>query len=587
MANTGSPHLTWEIKVTSILRILCILSLAGSALASWQGCSGSRKGGQQPRYDADPSVGEVAGNVGDGPLAGKDGVSGGADGSGNPTCGTPGMPCCDGNGCGGGACCVSGICMSSGATCAGLGDGICNAGACGGCGGVGLPCCRTSSGSSMCTAPGTSCTTSGTASACTRCGSLGDLCCAGNTCNEGCCSGGRCIVGSCPVVPDAGGQTDAPPLASGGETGSGGRSGSGGTLGTGGMPGTGGKPGSGGGIGAGGVANTGGAIGTGGGTGAGGSASGGTTTTGGRTGTGSGGATGSGGSTGSLPRFFGNLDTNGGIRSDFATYWDQFAPENAGMWSAVQASSSSSFAWAPLDASYKYCTDNNIVFKERSFIWGSGQASWTSRLTTSTGPAAVQNWMKTFCDRYPRTALIDVGSEPPPHTTPGYAGAIGGSGSSGYDWIVNSFKWAHDACPNAILILNDYDNLEIDGGVQHTIDIVNAIVAAGAPIHAVGCETHDAKDLPSSTLKANIDKIASSTGLPIYITEYDLNIADDDQQRVVMQDHVTMFWSDSNVKGITYYGYISGATWRTNTGLMQSSGTMRPAMSWLMDFLGR
>jgi endo-1,4-beta-xylanase len=383
----------------------------------------------------------------------------------------------------------------------------------------------------------------------------------------------------------------------GGTPGTGGKSGLGGGPGTGGMPGTGGKSGSGGasgtggGIGTGGVANTGGTIGTGGSTGSGGSASGGTTTTGGMTGsggiTGSGGATAHGGSTGSLPRFFGNLDTNGSIRSDFATYWDQFSPENAGRWGAVQASSSSSFGWASLDASYKYCKDNNIVFKERSFIGGTGQPAWTSSLTTSTGPVAVQSWMKTFCDRFPRTALIDVVNEPPPHTTPGYADVIGGSGSSGYDWIVNSFKWAHDACPNAILILNDYNNLETDSVVQHTIDIVNAIVAAGAPIHAVGCETHDAAALPSSTLKANIDKIATLTGLPIYITEYDLSIADDDQQRAVMQDHVTMFWNNANVKGITYFGYIVGATWRMNTGLMQSSGTMRPAMIWLMDFFGR
>lgn len=48
-----------------------------------------------------------------------------------------------------------------------------------------------------------------------------------------------------------------------------------------------------------------------------------------------------------------------------------------------------------------------------------------------------------------------------------------------------------------------------------------------------------------------------------------------------------MFWNHANIKGITIWGYIVGATWVKNTGIMQSSDTMRPAMTWLMDFLKR
>jgi endo-1,4-beta-xylanase len=54
-----------------------------------------------------------------------------------------------------------------------------------------------------------------------------------------------------------------------------------------------------------------------------------------------------------------------------------------------------------------------------------------------------------------------------------------------------------------------------------------------------------------------------------------------------MQSQFTMFWNDPNVKGITLWGYIVGQTWQTNTGLMTSTGTMRPAMTWLMQFLNR
>jgi endo-1,4-beta-xylanase len=82
-------------------------------------------------------------------------------------------------------------------------------------------------------------------------------------------------------------------------------------------------------------------------------------------------------------------------------------------------------------------------------------------------------------------------------------------------------------------------------------------------------------------------RIASETGLPVYVSEFDLPIADDNRQRQVMEGMVTMFWENPNVKGITLWGYIEGATWIGNSGLMSSGGDMRPAMIWLMDFLGR
>ena len=220
-------------------------------------------------------------------------------------------------------------------------------------------------------------------------------------------------------------------------------------------------------------------------------------------------------------------------------------PENGARCSASQAT----FNWSTLDTLYKYCTDNNILFKQHNFIWGSQQPSWTSSLTTSTGPAAIQNWMTSFCTRYPKVAIIDVVNEPPPHTTPAYANAIGGGTNSTWDWIANAFKWARAACPNALLVLNDYNNDEQSGDAQHSIDLVTAIKKLGAPIDGVGCQTHGAASLSSSTLKTNIDKIASGTGLGVYITEYDINISNDTTQQNQYKDHFTMFYEQHQHQG--------------------------------------
>jgi endo-1,4-beta-xylanase len=282
-------------------------------------------------------------------------------------------------------------------------------------------------------------------------------------------------------------------------------------------------------------------------------------------------------------KFVGNITTRRQVRSDFTQYWDQITPENEGKWGSVERVQGT-FNWTALDSIYKFAHDNNIPFKQHTFVWGAQQPAWANN---DNGLEAVKNWISSFCQRYPDTPLIDVVNEPPPHTTPAYMDSIGGAGVSGWDWIVNAFTWARAACPKSILILNDYDNIENADSAQHFIDIVNAVKKAGAPIDAVGAQAHYAWAQSTDSLKALIDRITRETGLPMYITEYDIDIEDDGRQKDVMQEQFTLFWEHPQIKGITLWGYVYGSTWMTNTGILRTDGSLRPAMSWLMDYLGR
>lgn len=293
----------------------------------------------------------------------------------------------------------------------------------------------------------------------------------------------------------------------------------------------------------------------------------------------SGSSSGDSGSPGPVKKFAGNISARGSIPSNFATYWTQFSPENEGKWGSVQGSvPSNNFNWSTLDTEYAYCKQNNIIFKEHNFIWGAQQPSGNVQ------PSDVKNWMTAFCARYPEVKLIDVVNEPL-HTAPSYANNLGGAGTSGWDWIVNALTWARAACPNAVLIVNDYNTVEIQGDHDRMVSLVNAVKKAGGPIDAVGAQAHGTASESTSTLQGYIDDFTTKTGLPVYITEFDLNIADDNQQSSVMQSHFTMFWNDANVAGVTLWGYLEGETWETNSGLMSTSGTMRPAMTWLVNFL--
>ena len=74
------------------------------------------------------------------------------------------------------------------------------------------------------------------------------------------------------------------------------------------------------------------------------------------------------------------------------------------------------------------------------------------------------------------------------------------------------------------------------------------------------------------------------TGLPMYVSEYDIEATDDQTQLRHMQTHFPIFYEHPQVHGVTLWGYIYGSTWRTGTGLIRN-GQPRPALTWLMDYL--
>jgi endo-1,4-beta-xylanase len=285
-----------------------------------------------------------------------------------------------------------------------------------------------------------------------------------------------------------------------------------------------------------------------------------------------------------LKKFVGNTTTEGEgtIRSDFLKYWDQLSAGPEGQWGAVRAGTMQ-YDWTKLDSIYDFTRKNHIPFHEYAFILGLEEPRFLT--SDDEARAAVEDWIRSFCTRYPDTELINVVYEPL-HIKPYYSNAIGGAGTSGYDWIVQSLLWARSYCPNSILLVTDYNIIEYPAENQAFIKLVNAIRAAGAPIDAIGAEGIDAARVPTSTVKAYIDKLAA-TGLPIYITSYGIGQEDDAKQEAVMKEQFPLFWTDDRIKGITFWGYVVGYTWRTGLGLIATDGTPRPAMTWLMSYLGR
>jgi endo-1,4-beta-xylanase len=279
-------------------------------------------------------------------------------------------------------------------------------------------------------------------------------------------------------------------------------------------------------------------------------------------------------------KYLGNIH-QGSDPPFFSRYWNHVTPENAGKWKTVEPSRDN-FDWRGLDSAYHFAQSNGYPFKQHTFVWRSQEPDWIGGLSQAYQRAELAEFMSAYCRRYPNTAQIDVVNEPL-SAPPTYRNALGGSGSSGWDWVINSFRMARQYCPNAQLLLNEYGIINDSAKRSHYIQVINALKSRGL-IDGIGIQAHTFNLIgySVSNLRGNLDALAA-TGLPVYVTEWDID-ANDQQQLQEYQQKFPVVWEHSGVRGMTLWGYIVGATWRDNSGLMSRDGRERPALKWLRSY---
>ena len=285
-------------------------------------------------------------------------------------------------------------------------------------------------------------------------------------------------------------------------------------------------------------------------------------------------------------KFFGNIIGGSLDTSDFASYWNQVTPENAGKWGNVEINKDV-FVWDTLDKIYNYALDNNIPFKFHNLVWGKQQPLWISSLDSAQQVQQVEQWITLCGQRYPKSAYVDVVNEPVRNQSdmhyPPYYKAIGGKGKTGWDWVIWSYEQARRNFPNSKLLLNEYNILNGKRPIDTLITIVNLLKERNL-IDGIGIQGHFCEETDSAFMHKQLEKL-EKLELPIYISEYDVSIADDEKQLEKYKEQFPLFWNCNAVKGITLWGYKQILIWRTDAYLVRSDGSERPALKWLKNFV--
>ena len=123
------------------------------------------------------------------------------------------------------------------------------------------------------------------------------------------------------------------------------------------------------------------------------------------------------------------------------------------------------------------------------------------------------------------------------------------------DW--NCFKWAHQADPNARLFVNDYNIIEYQSQTDNFVALVKKMLQNGAPVTGIGAQCHIGQSTDLVNFKTRFDELAQF-GLPIKITEFDMNAGSISQQAQAIETAKMMrlAFSHPAIEGFIFWGLI-------------------------------
>lgn len=291
-----------------------------------------------------------------------------------------------------------------------------------------------------------------------------------------------------------------------------------------------------------------------------------------------------------LDKFLGCV-YGGHSANDFVDYWNQVTPENGGKWGSAEPTRDA-MNWGSLDAAYEVAMDSNLFYRHHVLVWGNQQPGWIAALDSAEQRAEIQEWFDAVAERYPGITQAEVVNEPlhdPPDDPEdgGYIGALGGSGLTGWDWVIEAFRMARTSFGSETnLMINEFNIMNSTSNTDEYREIIDLLVAEDTLIDGIGLQAHGfSQDASEAVVQRNLDTLAA-TGLPIYITEMDVDGPTDLIQVNRYMKYFPLFWEHPSVEGITLWGFRPGM-WRTDQGayLIDLQGEERPAMLWLRAYL--
>jgi endo-1,4-beta-xylanase len=149
----------------------------------------------------------------------------------------------------------------------------------------------------------------------------------------------------------------------------------------------------------------------------------------------------------------------------------------------------------------------------------------------------------------------------------------------GEDAMAEWFRIARQSDPTAKLYLNETSvptASPTDERYTALYDRAKRIKELGAPIDGVGMQAHFGQNVQPPALLLGIYDRFATLGLPVRITELDIDSNDEKLQADYYRDFLTASFSHPNINGIMIWGFWEGAHWRPNAAMYRKDWSPRP-----------
>ncbi len=146
----------------------------------------------------------------------------------------------------------------------------------------------------------------------------------------------------------------------------------------------------------------------------------------------------------------------------------------------------------------------------------------------------------------------------------------------GEDEMALWYKRVKQLDPRAKLFINDYGNLgegELDVEYKR---IIKRLLALGAPLEGIGLQAHFALQLtPPEELHTRLEDFAK-LGLPLAITEFDININNEALQADYTRDFLTVAFANPHVTSFLMWGFWAGRHWLPSAAMYRQDWSIKP-----------
>ena len=232
------------------------------------------------------------------------------------------------------------------------------------------------------------------------------------------------------------------------------------------------------------------------------------------------------------------LKNNADYRNVVLTEYSSITPENAGKIESLHPQEKV-FDFSNCDSIVNFAVNNNIRVHGTTLIWHDfSDLQWLKNFQgdSTAWENLFKNHIQTVVRRYKgKVKSWDVVNEPfhEDGTLRMEEGVRGDNPGSiwarhlGKDYIARAFTYAHEADPEALLFLNDFDlqYAKFQKKIDAVVDLANDFKERGIPIHGLGMQMHIGISANNEEIAGGMRQLAA-TGLLVHISEVSILVSD-------------------------------------------------------------